>query len=128
MSNPSVQRQALDRAIAAWNARDLAGYLELYSHRIALYGYTRLPMNRAEVLRLLRAILRGVLRDPSRATRVRRNVNRRLGCGSRCTRLTPARSRESLLRVARISNKVGITIMRFDGDRVRRTSICGRRA
>lgn len=45
----SAQREAFDRAIAAWNAGDLDTYLQLYDERIALHGYTEQPMGKAEV-------------------------------------------------------------------------------
>ena len=59
MSNPSQKRQALERAIEAWNARDLDRYLELYGQRIALYGYTKIPMNKTEVRAYYEAIFAG---------------------------------------------------------------------
>ncbi len=40
----SEQRAAFDRAIDAWNAGDLTRYLELYSDRIQLHGYSEQPM------------------------------------------------------------------------------------
>src|ERR1700730_8289376 len=45
----SEQRAAFDRAIDAWNAGDLTRYLELYSDRIQLHGYSEQPMGKAEV-------------------------------------------------------------------------------
>ena len=45
----SVQRKAFDQAIAAWNAGDLDGYLDLYDERIQLYGYSPEPMSKAQV-------------------------------------------------------------------------------
>jgi len=45
----SAQRDAFDRAIAAWNANDLDRYLDLYDERIALYGYSNQPLGKAEV-------------------------------------------------------------------------------
>ena len=45
----SEQRAAFDRAIDAWNAGDLTRYLELYSDRIQLHGYSEQPMGKSEV-------------------------------------------------------------------------------
>src|SRR3954468_13015722 len=39
----------LERAVAAWNAGDLVGYLELYDEAIALHGYAPVPMNKQAV-------------------------------------------------------------------------------
>jgi predicted ester cyclase len=39
----------LRRAIDAWNAGDLDGYLELYDEAISLHGYSAEPMNKAAV-------------------------------------------------------------------------------
>src|SRR5438128_1072683 len=45
---PSPQ-QNLDVAVAAWNAGDLAGYLELYDESIRLHGYRPEPMDKTVV-------------------------------------------------------------------------------
>ena len=42
-------RAAFDRAIAAWNAGNLDGYLELYDPSVALHGYAEQPMHLDEV-------------------------------------------------------------------------------
>jgi predicted ester cyclase len=44
----SANREALNRALAGWNAGDLERYLDLYDERIKLHGYTPEPMNKAE--------------------------------------------------------------------------------
>jgi predicted ester cyclase len=46
MSDNSIR---LDAALAAWNAGDLDGYLELYDPEIRLHGYTPEPMSKDEV-------------------------------------------------------------------------------
>jgi predicted ester cyclase len=40
---------AVERALAAWNAGDLAGYLELYDEGIRLHGYSPEPMDKQSV-------------------------------------------------------------------------------
>jgi steroid delta-isomerase-like uncharacterized protein len=50
------QRAAFDRAIDAWNAGDLARYLELYHDRIQLHGYSEQPMGKPEVKAFYEAI------------------------------------------------------------------------
>lgn len=45
----SINRDAFDRAIAAWNAGDLDRYLELYDDSIRLHGYSPEPMGKTEV-------------------------------------------------------------------------------
>ncbi len=44
----SANRDAFDRAIAAWNEGDLDRYLELYDESILLHGYSPEPMSKAE--------------------------------------------------------------------------------
>lgn len=44
----SVNTEAFDRAIAAWNAGDLDSYIELYDDTIQLHGYSEVPMGKAE--------------------------------------------------------------------------------
>jgi C-1 hydroxylase len=44
-----LNRTTFDRAIAAWNAGDLEGYLELYDPDVALHGYSDRPMPLEEV-------------------------------------------------------------------------------
>lgn len=40
----SLNRDRFDRSIAAWNAGDLDGYLELYDPSVRLHGYSDQPM------------------------------------------------------------------------------------
>jgi predicted ester cyclase len=42
-------KQALSRAISAWNAQNLDQYLQLYAADIRLYGYSPEPMNKTAV-------------------------------------------------------------------------------
>jgi predicted ester cyclase len=39
----------LERAVAAWNAGDLPGYLELYDEAITLHGYAPVPLDKQAV-------------------------------------------------------------------------------
>lgn len=45
----NVMRDALEKAVAAWNRGDLDAYLELYDPEIRLHGYTPVPMTKPEV-------------------------------------------------------------------------------
>lgn len=45
----SSNRRAFDRAVAAWNAGDLDGYLTLYDPSVRLYGYSDQPLTAGEV-------------------------------------------------------------------------------
>lgn len=116
MSNKSVQRQALDRAIEAWNNRDLKGYLELYGQRIALYGYTRLPMNKAEVRDFYErffAAFSDVVLEPHEFVESESQIG--------FTFTMHATHTGEISGVPATSKRVsapGITIMHFDGDRV----------
>jgi predicted ester cyclase len=49
-------RDALDRAVACWNAGDLYGYLSLYDASIRLHGYSPEPMDKAGVGEFYRMI------------------------------------------------------------------------
>ena len=41
-------KEALQSALAAWNAGDVDGYLALYDEGVTLHGYTPEPMSKAE--------------------------------------------------------------------------------
>jgi steroid delta-isomerase-like uncharacterized protein len=45
----SENEAAVERALAAWNAADLSGYLELYDDGIRLHGYAPEPMGKQAV-------------------------------------------------------------------------------
>jgi predicted ester cyclase len=45
----SRNRDNLDKAVAAWNAGDLEGYLTLYDERMQLHGYTPAPLDKPGV-------------------------------------------------------------------------------
>ena len=116
MGKPSVQRQALDRAIEAWNARDLPRYLELYGQRIALYGYSRLPMNKTEVLAFYERFFEAfsdIVLEPHEFVESESKIGLRFTMSATHTGEIagiPATGR-------RVSESC-ITIMHFDGDRV----------
>ncbi len=48
-TNGATNRSTFDAAIAAWNAGDLDGYLEMYDEGIALHGYSEQRMGKTEV-------------------------------------------------------------------------------
>lgn len=56
MGIDTISKKALDGAIAAWNAGDLPGYLELYADTIRLHGYGPEAMDKAAVTGFYRAI------------------------------------------------------------------------
>jgi steroid delta-isomerase-like uncharacterized protein len=49
MPTSPANTESLDRAVAAWNAGDLDGYLELYDDSIRLHGYSPEPMDKTQV-------------------------------------------------------------------------------
>lgn len=59
----STNREALQTAIAAWNAGDLEGYLNLYDESIRLHGYSPEPLDKPSVrefYKMLRAAFSAV--------------------------------------------------------------------
>ncbi len=56
----SPQRAAFDRAIAAWNAGDLDGYLEMYDADVLLHGYSPEPMGKDAVRGFYGALFEGL--------------------------------------------------------------------
>lgn len=56
MAVMTTNRDAFDRAIAAWNAGDLDAYLELYDGTIQLHGYSEQPMSKPEVAGMYRGL------------------------------------------------------------------------
>src|SRR3954468_2248933 len=56
----SSAQEALDRAVNAWNAGDLDGYLRLYRDDITLHGYSPEPMGKEEVRGFYEGVLAGV--------------------------------------------------------------------
>lgn len=88
-------RDALDRAIAAWNANDLPTYLDPYDDRIALHGYSEEPMTKTD----LRGFYEGIfaaLSEIELEIHVRWSGRARSSAAaSRCTGRTPASWRGS---------------------------------
>src|SRR5262245_18395445 len=56
-------REALGRALSAWNAGDLDGYLALYDQGISLHGYSPEPMTKVEVEGFYRMIFATLKED-----------------------------------------------------------------
>jgi steroid delta-isomerase-like uncharacterized protein len=52
----TANMDSLNRAISAWNAGDLDGYLDLYDDSIQLHGYTPQPMDKAAVTGFYRQV------------------------------------------------------------------------
>ncbi len=52
----SANRDAVDRALASWNAGDLHGYLALYDSEIRLHGYSPEPMTKGQVVEFYEGI------------------------------------------------------------------------
>jgi predicted ester cyclase len=111
----------VERARQAWNAGDLAGYLDLYDDRIQLHGYSPEPMGKAEATAFYEMV-QGALAERGR-THPSLQFHEVLVDGDLyCCRFTmtgvhggefmgvPATGRPYALE--------GITIMRFDGERV----------
>jgi predicted ester cyclase len=111
-----VQRQALDRAIAAFNARDLKGYLELYGQRIALYGYSRVPMNKSEVIAFYEsffAAFSDIVLEPHEFAESRSKIGMRFTMSA-----THTGDIEGIPQSGGRFSEQCITVMHFDGDRV----------
>jgi steroid delta-isomerase-like uncharacterized protein len=52
----SKHRDALNAAVAAWNAGDLEGYLTLYDEAILLHGYSSEPLTKSGVRQFYKMI------------------------------------------------------------------------
>ena len=112
----STQRQAFDRAIAAWNAGDLNTYLELYDDRIALHGYSEQPMGKSEV----RGFYQGLFEALSEIVLDIHDVvesGTLLGCAF-TMHGTHTGELAGIAATGRRIQQPGVTILRFDGDRV----------
>jgi steroid delta-isomerase-like uncharacterized protein len=112
----SSRQRNLDAAIAAWNNSDLDGYLALYDDAITLHGYTPEPMDKTAVRSFYEGIFAAfpdtklvfhdaIWTDDSVAIRFTMT-----GTHQGDFMGVPATGREIAL--------PGITILRFDGDRV----------
>jgi predicted ester cyclase len=112
----STQREVFERAVAAWNADDLATYLDLYDERIVLHGYSPEPLGKGEV----RAFYEGIFAALSDiALEIHEVVEDgdRLGC--RFTmRGTHTGELAGIAPTGRRVSQPGVTILRFEGDRV----------
>jgi steroid delta-isomerase-like uncharacterized protein len=114
MTNPRYE--AFNRAIAAWNEGDLSKYLDLYAENIALHGYTDEPMDKAEVRTFYEGIFTA-LSDIELEIHEVVEDGTQLGCrftmhGTHTGELA------GIAPTGRRISQPGITILRFDGDRV----------
>ena len=112
----TLQSEAFDRAIAAWNAGDLARYLELYDDRIALHGYSEQPMGKGEVKGFYEGVF-AALSDIVLEIHEMVENGPLLGCrftmhGVHTGELA------GIAPTGRAIQQPGMTILRFDGDRV----------
>jgi predicted ester cyclase len=116
MSGMTVRRQAFDRAIAAWNDGDLDGYLDLYDQRIQLHGYSDGPMGKPEASHFYRGIF-AALSDLVLEIHEVVEDGDQLGC-----RFTMHGTQTGeLAGIAPTGRRIaqrGVTILRFDGERV----------
>ena len=111
----SAQRDAFDRAIAAWNSGDLDHYLELYDDGISLHGYSEAPMGKAEVGDFYRAIF-AALSDIELEIHEVVESEGLIGCrftmhGTHTGELA------GIAPTGRRIHQPGMTILRFRGDR-----------
>jgi predicted ester cyclase len=112
----TAQRDAFDRAIAAWNAGDLDTYLELYDDQIALHGYSEEPMGKPEV----RAFYEGLFASLSEIVLEIHDVVENgalLGCAFTMSG-THTGELAGIAPTGRRIQQPGVTILRFQGDRV----------
>ena len=112
----SAQREAFDRAIAAWNAGDLDQYFELYDEQIQLHGYTEQPMGKAEA----RGFYEGLFASLSDIVLDIHDVvesGNLLGCGF-TLHGTHTGELAGVAATGRRIQQPGVTILRFDGVRV----------
>ena len=112
----SEQRAAFDRAIDAWNAGDLARYLELYDERIQLYGYSEQPMGKAEVKAFYESIFQS-LSDIELEIHEVIEGGTQLGCrftmhGTHTGELA------GIAATGRRIHQPGFTIVRFEGEQI----------
>jgi len=119
----SLQRRAFDQAIAAWNANDLPGYLDLYDERIQLYGYGPEPMNKDEVRAFYEGIFASLSNIGLEIHEIVEDDTGQLGC--RFTmRGTHTGDLAGIAPTGRRVAQPGFTILEFDGDKVvRRYSV-----
>ena len=110
------QRAAWDRAIDAWNAGDLARYLELYGDRIQLHGYSDQPMGKSEVKAFYEGIF-GSLSDIELEIHEVIEQGNQLGC--RFTmHATHTGELAGIAATGRRIHQPGFTIVRFEGAQI----------
>ena len=110
------QRAAFDRAIDAWNAGDLARYLQLYDDRIQLYGYSEQPMGKVEVKAFYESIFQS-LSDIVLEIHEVIEQGSQLGCrftmhGTHTGELA------GIAATGRRIHQPGFTIVQFDGEQI----------
>jgi len=102
--------------MAAWNAGDLDGYLDLYDERIRLHGYSDAPMGKGEVGAFYRGIF-DALSDIELEIHEVVEDETKLGC--RFTMHgTHSGELAGIPATGRRVRQPGFTILRFEGDRV----------
>lgn len=112
----STPEEALSAAVERWNAGDLDGYLNLYSDRVRLHGYSPEPMGKEEARGFYAAAFSG-LSSPQL------DFHETLWEGSACAvRFTMTGKHEGeWLGVPATGKDVavgGLTILHFEGDQV----------
>jgi steroid delta-isomerase-like uncharacterized protein len=116
MAGMSVQREAFDGAIAAWNAGDLDRYVELYDDGIRLHGYSAEPMTKGEVRRFYRDLWKSLSDIDLQIHEVVEDDNT-LAC--RFTmRGTHTGELAGVPATGKVIEQGGMTILRFDGSQV----------
>jgi predicted ester cyclase len=113
----TTPQEALATAHARWNAGDLEGYLELYDDRIQLHGYSPEPLGKDEVRAFYEAIFAAFGSPPPL------EFHEVLWQGDTATiRFTMGGTHVGeFMGVPPTGTEIalpGITILRFDGDRV----------
>jgi predicted ester cyclase len=112
----STQRDAFDRAIAAWNAGDLERYLELYDERIALHGYSSEPLGKTEVREYYETIFAALSHN---VLEIHDVVEDGAQIGCRFTMYgTHTGALAGIAPTGRRVAQPGVTILVFEGDRV----------
>jgi len=111
-----TRQDTLAAARESWNAGDLDGYLRLYDDRIRLHGYSPEPMDKQEVREFYAMVFRAFERPQLAFHEV-------LWDGDACAiRFTMSgRHVGEFMGVPGTGTEIaldGITILRFDGDRV----------
>jgi predicted ester cyclase len=111
-----ARSEVLSAALAAWNAGDLDGYLQLYDDNIRLHGYTPEPMDKSAVRQFYQGIFTAFDSPPL-------EFHETLWVGDACTiRFTMGgRHVAEFMGVPPTNIEIvlpGITIMHFGSERV----------